>query len=663
MALDLRLPWQKKDKAQTVTMDPHAALSQRKLQELDDNGYDLGFLHRIQPAGGLTFDERHAMGGDGYFNVLYVTKFPHDPNLFWLAYLTNNPYTIAEVDVKTDSTEKVVGSIDRTLNELGDRAKNDRKQTDQANAADEWQDLLSYARQLKRAGEIAKLIKVRIMVYAPTLEALDQRTSDLKATLKGLDYRTTVFLFEQEYEYKSFSASYSQQEKWINNKRGQSLPASTLGKGVPFHYQSLKDPLGYPYGTTNTGGTFIFDQFRYTKNRRSFNGMVLGKMGFGKSTLMKMMEEATVVRGNFVRIIDKVKEYEKLAKSQGGIVINLDGSEGRINPWEVYPTITDADGLVVQEKSSFAQAVAKLSGDLGQLNSDFTDTDMKEVRMLIRAHYVDHGIVPPNFMNTSVKVNITGLEPEKYPTYSSFMNFLRRVQKSPGMLPVNIHNRVLDMLITTITDLLDGHGSMFDGPSTIKNLSDQQIVVYDTSAVANMEPAVYRVQLSSALSLIWADALRNGRRQNYLLRQKKIEPDQIQYLNVLFDESHNLINTNNIAAVEYVSNFEREMRKFRAGVVFATQSPQEMIPEGAASTDIAKLKTIFELTQFKVLFNLDDSLLARMRELLGDSLTDSEYMSIPDLEMGHAILSLGSKQSYRVKFEPSDRQLELFGGQ
>ncbi len=88
-----------------------------------------------------------------------------------------------------------------------------------------------------------------------------------------------------------------------------------------------------------------------------------------------------------------------------------------------------------------------------------------------------------------------------------------------------------------------------------------------------------------------------------------------------------------------------------------------MIPEGAASADIAKLKTIFELTQFKVLFNLDDSLLSRMRELLGDSLTDSEYMSIPDLEMGQAILSLGSKQSYRVKFQPSERQLELFRGQ
>lgn len=663
MALNLRLPWQKKDKVKTVDIAPQGTLSQRKLQELQDNGYDLDFLHRIQPAGGLAFDERHGLGGDGYFNVLYVTKYPHDPNLFWLAYLTNNPYTIAEIDIKTDSKEKVVGSINRTLNELGDRAQNDRKQTDQSNAANDWRDLMNYANQLDQAGEIPKLIKVRIMVYAATLELLDQRTADLRAQLKGRGYRANVFLFEQKYEYQSFSASYSQQEMWINNKRGQSLPAATLGKGVPFHYQSLQDPLGYPYGITNTGGTFLFDQFRYTKTRRSFNGMVLGKMGYGKSTFLKMMEEATVVRGNFVRVIDKVKEYEDLAKSQGGIVINLDGSEGRINPWEVFPTITDKDGLVVQEKSSFAQAIAKLSGDLGQLNTDFTDTDMKEVRMLIRAHYVAHGVVPPNFMNKDVQVNITGLQPNEYPTYSSFMAFLRQVQDSPGMLTVNIHKRVLDMLITTITDLLDGHGSMFDGPSTIKNLSDQQIVVYDTSAVANMEPAVYRVQLSSALSLIWADALRNGRKQNYLLRQRKIEPDQIQYLNVLFDESHNLINTNNLAAVEYVSNFEREMRKFRAGVVFATQSPQEMIPEGAASADIAKLKTIFELTQFKVLFNLDDSLLSRMRELLGDSLTDSEYMSIPDLEMGQAILSLGSKQSYRVKFQPSERQLELFRGQ
>lgn len=661
--MDINLPWKKKKRVQTVHVDPFGLLSQRKQQALNDAGYDTDFLHGIQPAGGLYFDERHAIAGDGYFSVLYISKFPNDPNLFWLAYLTNNPYTIAEVDIKTDSKDKVVGSINRTLNELGDRAQNERKQTDQSNAANDWRELMSYANQLNQAGEIPKLIKVRVLVYGPTMEKLDQRIADLRAQLKGRGYRANVFLFEQKYEYQSFSASYSQQEKWINAKRGQSLPAATLGKGVPFHYQSLQDPLGYPYGRTNTGGTFIFDQFRYTKTRRSFNGMVLGKMGYGKSTLLKMMEEATVVRGNFIRLIDKTKEYQDLVRSQGGVIINLDGSEGRINPWEVFPTITDRDGLTVNEKSSFAQTVAKLSGDLAQLNNDFTDTDLKEVRMLIRAHYVERKLIPPNYMNVDSDQPITSLAANAYPTYASFMAFLRRVQQNPSLLAVTIHDRVLDMLITTITDLLDGHGAMFDGPSTIRNLSDQQIVLYDTSAVANMEPAVFRVQLSSALSLIWADALKNGREQNYLLRQGKITADQIRFLNVLFDESHNLINTNNIAAVEYVSNFEREMRKFRAGVVFATQSPQEMVPEGAASTDVAKLKTIFELTQFKTMFNLDDSLLHRMRELLGDSLTDSEYAAIPDLEVGQAIMSLGSKQSYRVKFLPSERQLKLFGGQ
>ena len=63
------------------------------------------------------------------------------------------------------------------------------------------------------------------------------------------------------------------------------------------------------------------------------------------------------------------------------------------------------------------------------------------------------------------------------------------------------------------------------------------------------------------------------------------------------------------------------------------------------------------------MFNRDDALLHRMHELLGGSLTDSEYAAIPDLEVGQAIMSLGSKQSYRVKFQPSQRQLELFGGQ
>lgn len=650
-------------KEKTLEINPDRALTKSEVKGAKSAGYDLAMLARVQPQGGLLFKERYAVAGDGYFNTISITKYPADVGLFWLAWLTNNPYTIASVDIKTASSEKELAAINRTLDELSSRANEERKTTDRSKAADSWQSVLKYANDLNIGGEIAKAVRIRIFVYAPTREELETRTTELRKNLKAHGFGSSVYLFEQESEFRSLNMSYDAQDKMINAKRGQSMPAATLGKGIPFHYQSLQDPLGFAYGTTDTGGTFIWDQFRYTKTRRSFNGVVLGMMGYGKSTLLKMIEEATVTRGNMIRIIDKVKEYETMVKKQGGLVINLDGTDGRINPWEVYATITDKNGLEVNERSSFAQTLANLTNQISQINRDFTDTNLKEIRQLIRMHYEQQSLIPKGFMTGKMDGHVTGKDPNEYPTYRTFLNYITQMRQSREYENYNIRQKTIEDLQITITDLLESYGAMFDGPSTIRNLSDEPIVCYDISSVANLEKNIFQVQIGSALQLIWSDALKNGRRQNYLYQQKKIDAKQIRYFNVLFDECHNLINANNPAAVEYVSNFEREMRKFRAGVLLATQSPQEMIPEGAGGADIAKLKTVFELTQYKILFKLDESIMGRMHDVLGDSLNESEYAAIGELERGHAIVSMGSKQSYRVNFEANKRQLDEFGGQ
>lgn len=629
-------------------------------------GINLDVIESIQPQGGITFDDNHAIAGDGYFACLTIYDYPKDPNILWLHELMNNDFTISTLDVGTENASGLRGEMDRSLEELKDRANNANKATQKADAQAEYQELLDYASKINQGKEIPKKVFLRIFVYGSTLEEMEERVASLRDRLKGRGYSSSVYLFIQDDEFKSIDLSLTDQIKKGGMISPQPIPALTLGMGAPFNHQSLNDPRGIPLGITSTGGAFIFDQFRSTQNRRSFNMMTLGKMGAGKSTALKMIEEGSFARNMYIRAIDKVKEYEDLVRSQDGVIVNLDGSEGMINPLEVLATVTDQTGQVVDEVSSFYQHINKVSTQFRMLNNNELPNDaIREFETFLMAFYVSFGLLPTDFQKNKLAVHITGLDPLCYPTFKEFSNWLHQ----------NITDRFLDeqhatvarretieRVILSVDSLIENYGQMFDGHSTMSNLADEKIVVFDTSGVSQMNKNVYQAQLYSALSLIWNHALRNGRRQNFLLEKGKVTRDFVEYFNVILDECHNIINAENLFAVEYVKNFEREMRKFNAGVIFATQSPQEMVPDNVETAALSSLRTVFELTQYKVIMSMDPSQIKKMKQLLGGSLTDSDYAQILELNAGQAIVNLGGRETYTIRFTPSERQLELFKG-
>ena len=87
-----------------------------------------------------------------------------------------------------------------------------------------------------------------------------------------------------------------------------------------------------------------------------------------------------------------------------------------------------------------------------------------------------------------------------------------------------------------------------------------------------------------------------------------------------------------------------------------------MVPDKVESAALSSLKVVFELCQYKVIMAMDPSQLQKMRSLLGDSLTSSDYERIPNLSTGEAIFNTGSKERYNVTIIPNRRQLEDFKG-
>ncbi|NWK72617.1 ATP-binding protein [Bacillus paramycoides] len=639
-------------------------LSKKEQEKYKAEGYDLNFIARVQPQGGIKFNERYIATGDCYVACLYVYSLAEDISPLWLTQLLNHKKTVSSMDIATANKEEVLKDINRSIGELKDRGESERKSTDRDDAYWELDNLVNFARSISQKGEVVKLVKTRIFFYDSVLEQLEKRIQDIKKEISGNNYKSQVFVFKQKEDWISLFASYDAQREYFNVSVGNPVPSENIGYGVPFHHQALKDPRGIYFGQTSTGGAFILDPFFSTSTRKFFNGFVLGKMGFGKSTLLKQLLEGLVGKDCFIRGFDKAGDYREIVREQGGKYIDLSGADaqeegvesGMINPLEIFATIINEETGVVLEKKSFAQHLSKVSNMLRFLNKDITDTAILEFRKHLTSFYAKCNLVPGKGRK------VIGLPANQYPIMEDFYKYLRNIKLEASATPERI--RDFERIVIQIEEMVNpnAYGDMFNGPTTLENFENEQIVFFDIDGISKYDKPVFHCQLFTALTFIWSHALKNGRRMKYLDEVKKVSIEDLRYFMVILDECHNVINSENEFANKYVLEFQREMRKFKAGIFFATQSPQEMLPPEGTQLNSATLKSIFELTQYKIFLNMDSSVLGTLRKAIGATFTESDYEKMPTLEQGEGIVQISGSETYNVMFDPDKEQLERFRG-
>lgn len=643
-------------------IDPLKNLGNREIELLKSLGYDLDFIKQIMPQGGLHFDEEYVYYGNGISRCVTVYSYTKDPNLFWLANLMNNPHTIATLDIKTDEKQKVIDEINRAMDELDDRSTNERKATDRHKSAEEYLDLAKYAQSLTSNGEISKQIKVRIHVYGNTLEEVDERALSLMDSLKGMDYRGVTYLHKAKRDWQSLFCMINEQEKWFGNVSGQSVPALNIGGGYPFHHQTLKDEGGTEYGRTMTGGPFVWNATLKDAIRWSTNAILFGSMGAGKSTVLKMIGEVHLTKGDFYWGFEKGKDFIPFLREYHGKLIRMDGSEGMINPLQVFATRTNDEATEVNEPQSYVTHLDKAAYQMQLINPALKGTVKSEFKLYLNSLYEAVGLIPRGFTKKDFageKVQITGLDPEAYPIYSEFLTFLKQMDTTGFSAEKIVRKEAIEVMVE---ELCETYGSMFDGHSTIKDLNEEQLVFFDIDSITGLDHGVQQCQMYMAMTLIWNQALIQGRRQRSLIKQKKMaKADMIRFI-ASIDECHKIINPDFIETVQYITDFQREMRKVEAMTVLATQSPQEMVPENMNSKDFSKLKKVFELSSTKIFMQMDESVLEHIGRLVGKSVTRSELESIPQQGKGDAVINFGNKETLRVHFTPNERQLALFDG-
>lgn len=622
---------------------------------------DIGLLQRTQPQGGISFsDETFIRTGDGYECCLHVMEYPMELDDFWIAPLTHKDDTVAIIDISSENTSEVKQNLNSSMKEMNARYNSTSDYTEQTDAQTQFFLLKELLDDINAMKEVIKKIDTRIFVSDRTWNGLEDKVKNIKTELD--EYKTFVQLNELKNDWTSMYKPYSQQQ--IENKfaiEGQAYTSYAVAGGYPFHYSCLEDPFGGYYGFTSTGGNFMFDLFRKTKHRRYYNALVYGTMGSGKSTLLKMIIKDRTIRGDFIRNFDPTGEFEILICELGGKILKPDGSgDDAINPLEILQA---ADS----EELNYSRHIAKMSIWYKNLFPEATQDEVTDFTELLRFTYAEFDLLPEK---NGYENHITGKRPEDYPILQNVVNFIDRkieeithgeykeIEKQVAINELTIFTKIKNNLNKTIST----YGKIFNRHSTINNILDEQLVNFDISDLRNMEARVFDAQMGLLNALCWDNAIANGKVMKEKYESGKIDLEDVIHTLTIMDESHAFINAKKLQHLESVILQEREGRKYFSGIILASQSVRDYIPEGSDINNIDKLKTVFELSQYKFIFQQDNSSIDLIKSTFNSSMPESFLTDIPTLELGECIFSISSDRTLKVNTFITDDEKDLFHG-
>ena len=623
---------------------------------------DMNLLNEIKPAGGITFkDVKYITTGSGYEGCIHIYKFPENIDTYWMAKVCNINGTVALVDISTDNMSEVKKNLNKSMKEQAGRRSGARDFAELYDADKRLDEMKRMYDEINSYNEVIKLVHIRIFLADRSFESLEKKIKNIMDKLEtDSGFLTTIYLNESKSEYKSMTRSYKKQKEEMFFPKGQSLTATGVAHGDPFHFSSLDDETGEFLGTTPCGGNVLLDIFQKTSTRLYYNFLAIGEMGSGKSTLLKKQFKSNAIKGNYVRTFDISGEFTILTKTLGGKVIKLDGSEGILNPLEILKAGDD-------ENISFTRHISKVSTFYKFLVGGSVDAEeIAEFEDVLKQLYSSFGLWSDDRRN----IQCTGLPAASYPTFTDYLNFLTESMEvmqneKYSHLEEQVVAKTLllrDKIRKVIKNIVDTYGSLFDGHTSIDNILDEQIVTFDISTLKELKNEVFDAMIINIISLCWDNCVTNGKLMLNMLREGKIRLWDVTRFLILIDESHRWLNAKKTHALDLVSVYLREARKYFGGIGLASQRAADYVPEGSDNDAVNKLKNIFELTQYKFVFRQSSNAKKLLYQIFDGELTGTQIEKIPKLEIGQCILLISGDKNIEFKVHLTKEEDRLFSG-
>jgi type IV secretory pathway VirB4 component len=364
-------------------------------------------------------------------------------------------------------------------------------------------------------------------------------------------------------------------------------------------------------GRDSSGGAFCFDPWVLYGDGAldDPNAIVLGKLGQGKSALVKTLLWRMLMFGRRAFVLDVKREYGPLCAAVGVKPISLlPGGEVRLNPLASRP----------EEHAQLELLRAVTVTALGQPLSQIEAAALREALRTVRLK----GIGEPTLRDIAALM----FEPSG--------EMAQRLCTTPAAVSRDCRRAAL-----ALQDLCEGPlRGMFDGPTSPGLDLGAKLLVLDLHAVRD-SPAV---GILMACATAWMTAL---------LARMAERPGRERLINVA-DESWKIVQHTGLGEW-FQSNFKLA-RQFGVMNLVVLHKLADLQAAGDAGSRAARIaEGLVADASTRIVYHQDESQVPLTRSLLG--LSESEAQLISMLSAGQALWRVGSRsfvvQHYRSRFE------------
>lgn len=639
-------------------------MRKKEINQLIQKGYDLDFISKTQPHGNIDFKATYMRIGTGYVACLHIYRYPNKNLLdFWLNPLVNKKNVISVVSIGTEDKHKIQEALKNSIDEQKSRVSGKERTSYNMSSINDFRDQTALLDKITTQNEVIKRIYTRLFVYGGTLKQLEDRVDKIQREIS--DFNSGVFVGEQKEEYQAIFTPASKQQYLDNNRIGTPISAYDFSGSYYFNHVYLDDPNGSYFGFSKTGGAILLDLFRRTSRRTRTFTFISGNAGMGKSTFLKKLNDDMFARGYFIRNFDVSNEYLDQTRDQGGTIITLDGRENRINPFEIFPTVTNEDGSVVDEVNSFTQHVNKIKNMFRFMNTGANDDDLTMLENLIIDFYIQFGMWTKNPQEHPENIHTIGLPVNQYPILSDFLVFLHQEQR----VFQNEHRTMTQLdtmtrIINTFQRMKTTESDMFDGFTSVPDFESKQVVTFDISGLKEHGNDIFNAQVFSILNLMSAHIISNGKKFRNLMKKGEINSEDIPRYYMNIDEGENLITPTFSFGVETLASLMEQMRKNFCGITIAAPTIKDLIPDtvNVDSPYLRAVKKMFSLMQYRGFFQLSDDDLPALARALGGSTTREELKTITKLQKKQLLFNINGDRNLVFTVQATNQELQRYNG-
>jgi conjugal transfer ATP-binding protein TraC len=263
--------------------------------------------------------------------TFFIFSYPRFLTINWLSPIINfnRPIDISFFIYPTES-EKILKTLRKKVTEvqaeLSEQAEKGLIRDPSLEAA--YGDLEELRDRLYSAQERMFRLGIYLTIYADTEKELSESENEIKSFFEGKMVYTKPALFKQREGFVSTSP-YGLDLLQINT----SMNTEPLSSTFPFVSFDLTSNDGILYGINRHNNSLVlFNRF----NLESYNEVVFGTAGSGKSYLVKLESLRYLMIGVDVIIIDPENEYKALANAIGGKFFDISlASQDHINPFDL----------------------------------------------------------------------------------------------------------------------------------------------------------------------------------------------------------------------------------------------------------------------------------------------------------------------------------------